>query len=67
MHLGVHRAARATDLLQFAGGFVWIIGLLLATWTVRFFLRLALRLLARVFPPAAQIARRCPRFPSSRG
>ena len=59
--LGVAFSFFATDLLQFAGGFVWIIGLLLATWTVRFFLRLALRLLARVFPPAAQIREAMPK------
>ena len=59
--LGVAFSFFATDLLQFAGGFVWIIGLLLATWTVRFFLRLALRLLARVFPPAAQIREALPK------
>ena len=55
--LGVAFSFFATELLQFASGFVWIIGLLFATWTARFVLRLALKpARARVPPPSRSCA-----------
>jgi len=60
--LGVAFSFFATELLQFASGFVWIIGLLFATWTARFVLRLALKLASRVFPPAEQVRAAMPKI-----
>jgi hypothetical protein len=60
--LGVAFSFFATELLQFASGFVWIIGLLFATWTARFVLRLALKLVSRVFPPAEQVRAAMPKI-----
>jgi hypothetical protein len=41
LHLGVCFSLFAADLLRFGAGFVWVLGLLLATWVVRGVLRLA--------------------------
>ena len=58
--LGLCFSALAADFLSFAGGFVWVLALLLATWTARFVLRLALKLLTPVFPPADQLKNAMP-------
>jgi len=58
--LGLCFSALAADFLSFAGGFVWVLALLLATWTARFVLRLALKLLTPIFPPADQLKNAMP-------
>ena len=58
--LGLCFSAFAADFLSFAGGFVWVLALLLATWTARFVLRLALKLLTPIFPPADQLKNAMP-------
>lgn len=60
MCLGLCFSALAADFLSFAGGFVWVLALLLATWTARFVLRLALKLLTPIFPPADQLKNAMP-------
>ena len=60
LYLGLCFSAFAADFLGFAGGFVWVLALLLVTWTARFVLRLALKLLTPVFPPADQLKNAMP-------
>ena len=53
--LGVCFSLFAADLLRFAAGFLWVLGLLIATWTVRGVLRVTLRLVSKVFPPVKHL------------
>ena len=58
--LGVCFSLFAADLLRFAAGFLWVLGLLIATWTLRGILRLALRIVSNVFPPVRHLTHALP-------
>ena len=58
--LGLCFSGFAADFLSVAGGFVWVLALLLATWTARFVLRLVLKLVTPIFPPADQLKNAMP-------
>ena len=53
--LGLAFSFFATEMMQFAGGFVWIVGLLVATWAARVALRLVLGVVSKVFPPMERL------------
>ena len=53
--LGLAFSFFATEIMQFAGGFVWIVGLLVATWAARVALRLVLGVVSKVFPPMERL------------
>jgi|TARA_B110000259_G_scaffold81600_2_gene95445 hypothetical protein len=53
--LGMAFSFFATEIMQFAGGFVWVAGLLAATAAVRFALRVVLNLVSKVFPPLEKL------------
>ena len=53
--LGLAFSFFATEMMQFAGGFVWIVGLLVATWVARVALRLVLGVVSKAFPPMERL------------
>ena len=53
--LGLAFSFFATEMMQFASGFVWIVGLLVATWVARVALRLVLSVVSKVFPPMERL------------
>ena len=53
--LGLAFSFFATEMMQFASGFVWIVGLLVATWVARVALRLVLGVVSKVFPPMERL------------
>ena len=55
MCLGLAFSFFATEMMQFAGGFVWIVGLLVATWVARVALRLVLGVVSKAFPPMERL------------
>ena len=55
MCLGLAFSFFATEMMQFASGFVWIVGLLVATWVARVALRLVLGVVSKVFPPMERL------------
>lgn len=59
--LGVCFSLFAADILRFSAGFLWVLGLLIATWTARGVLRMILRIVARVCPPVKQLTHALPR------
>ena len=53
--LGLAFSFFAGELMQFAGGFVWVLGLLIVTAVARFILRMVLNVVSKVFPSAERL------------
>ena len=58
--LGLAFSFFAAEIMQFAGGFVWIVGLLVATWIARVALRIVLGVVSKVFPPIERLREAMP-------
>lgn len=58
--LGLAFSFFAAEIMQFAGGFVWIVGLLVATWIARVALRIVLGVVSKVFPPIDKLREAMP-------